>query len=167
MPTSYLIRRLVENGKELLVDIPVDDRNRLQPDLPSLKGQDSTLEAAIVLVARDSAADFLEAAEGPTRPNRPWNFPVRNMLVFRYLCAKVWDLDKNKGLAILPYHDVDRILKAILETKDFEFFEKAASQTEGRMSSSFFYWAAGMIKAGSLAMMDIEKGLVAAILRYP
>ncbi|KAK4682446.1 hypothetical protein QC764_116434 [Podospora pseudoanserina] len=145
MPTSYLIRRLVENGKELLVDIPVDDRNRLQPDLPSLKGQDSTLEAAIVLVARDSAADFWEAAEGPT----------------------VWDLDKNKGLAILPYHDVDRILKAILETKDFEFFEKAASQTEGRMSSSFFYWAAGMIKAGSLAMMDIEKGPVAAILRYP
>lgn len=66
MPTSYLIRRLVENGKEL-VEIPVDDRNRLQPDLPSLKGQDSTLEAAIVLVARDSAADFLmEAAEGPT-----------------------------------------------------------------------------------------------------
>lgn len=100
------------------------------------------------------------------RPNSPWNFPVRNMLVFRDLCAKVWDLDKNKGLAILPHHDVDRILKAILETKDFEFFEKAASQTEGRMSSSFFYWVAGMVKAGSLAMKDIEKGLVAAILTY-
>ncbi|KAK0671453.1 hypothetical protein QBC41DRAFT_219425, partial [Cercophora samala] len=191
-PPSYLVRRLIENGNELLVDIPVDDRNRLQPDFPPLNNSDSTFEAAIVLVARDSVADFLmEAGDGPSiltnryhleqktvqklacwyidtkkPPNRPWNFPVRNMPVFRDICAKVWDLDKNKGLAILPHHYVDRILKAILEAKDFEFFEKAAAQTWGRVSSSFFYWLAGMVKLGNLTVKDIEKGVTATISTY-
>ncbi|KAK4174193.1 hypothetical protein QBC36DRAFT_358085, partial [Triangularia setosa] len=186
-PPSYIARPLIENGKELFVDISVDDRNKLQSELPLLRRSDSIFEAAIVLVPQESVADFLmETGPSPAMlanrynleqkrvqkladwyigtkktPNGHWNLPVRNMSVFQDVCARVWSLDESKGLAIFPHHYVDWILKVILEAKDFGFFEKAASRTWGRVPSSFFYWAARMIKTGHLTMKGIEKGIIA------
>ncbi|KAK4197178.1 hypothetical protein QBC40DRAFT_286118 [Triangularia verruculosa] len=185
---SFLVRSLLDSSKVIVTDVPVDDRNWVQSSLPSLNPSADTFETAIVLVPRDSTADFLiEMAEGPAMVTSqyhleqktvqklacwyietlPYSDGPRYLPVFREILTKVWELNEAKGLAVLSHYHVDLILKAILKMNDFEFFEKAASKTFGRVPSDFFYWVAMMVNTGKLNMKDVEKGIVAAISTYP
>jgi hypothetical protein len=61
---------------------------------------------------------------------------------------------------VLPGRVVERILRALVLAKDWEFLEKAASRLGGCPPLSFFYWILNRVKAGSLLLRDIEKGYV-------
>jgi hypothetical protein len=61
---------------------------------------------------------------------------------------------------VLPGRVVERILRALVLAKDWEFLENAASRLGGCPPLSFFYWILDRVKAGSLLLRDIEKGYV-------
>lgn len=183
-PASYLIDELLDsNGFALLYDIPVKDSNWLQSHLSPLDLRNPIhSEIALVLIPRDSVADFLirgtDAAPVPLTSTyclerrglqvivdyytKAAAAPRGEQLVpiFRDVCTKAWSLDQTTGLAIFPHAVVERILKEILRARDFYFFEQAAAKVGGRVPSSFFRWLAGEIQAGRLAAKDIEKGYV-------
>ncbi|KAK4103015.1 hypothetical protein N658DRAFT_297858 [Parathielavia hyrcaniae] len=75
--------------------------------------------------------------------------------------ARIWHLDENKGLAILPNHLVDSLLRAVVDAQDWEFFEQVTSRLGGCPPVDFFMWMAEQLVSGD---SQIETGLLAAAL---
>lgn len=83
----------------------------------------------------------------------------RNRLlpVFKELCVKIWQLDEQKGLAVLSQLTIQNILKAVVKTEDWSFLEEAASHLGDRTPIGFFTWVADQLVSGSLSFAKLEK----------
>ncbi|KAK4226207.1 hypothetical protein QBC38DRAFT_456527 [Podospora fimiseda] len=175
----YLSRSILDrDGHALIHDIPVEHSNWLQSYLRPLTPRDGTLlEVAIVLVPRDSVADFLipgakSALQLTSIVEHYINAAAaqggkRVLPVLKDICTKAWSLDQTLGLAIFPHSVVGKILKGFVLAQDFEFFEQAAAKVEGRLLSSFFRWMAEEIRTGRVATRNVEKGILAAVSTFP
>lgn len=150
----------------------------------------------MLLVPRDSVVDFLmQYAEPPIdragqRSRRKWDVQVvveyftarvlqpmhseRLLPVFRELCARVWELDKAKGLGVFPDSVVLEILRALSFAQDWVFFAEAVSHLGTCPSFSFFGPAMKNVESAqrragdaiSLVARNIEKGYVFLDIRH-
>jgi hypothetical protein len=84
--------------------------------------------------------------------------------VFKELCARAWEIDLARGLAILPQSTVENVLKTVLQAREWAFFEQVVDHIGGTLPIGFFQWARTEVKEGRLAIRDIQKGYVRAML---
>ncbi|KAK3991274.1 hypothetical protein QBC44DRAFT_380050 [Cladorrhinum sp. PSN332] len=189
-PASYLIRKLLDRkGQALLHDVPLVHSNWLQSYLRPLTPRDPTLfEVAIVLIPRDSVADFLipgakfsvqltssyclERAELQVVVEHYIEAVAaqggeRVLPILKDVCIKAWSLDQTLDLAIFPHAVVEKIIKGVVLARDFAFFEQVAAKVGGRLPSSFFRWVAEEIQTGRIAANDVERGILAAVSTFP
>ena len=83
----------------------------------------------------------------------------RNRLlpVFKELCVKIWQLDEQKGLAVLSEITIQNILKAVVKAEDWSFLEEAASHLGDRTPIGFFTWVADQLVSESLSFAKLER----------
>ncbi|KAL2147160.1 hypothetical protein VTI28DRAFT_590 [Corynascus sepedonium] len=182
---DYLVRSLVDfrKGQELISYFPVNDNNLLQTEVPSVKAPASGCDTAIMLIPRDSLADYLiQYANVPAKSALcPAQIRIlegliktiicllaepnsRNRLlpVFKELCVRIWQLDEQKGLAVLSEITIQNILKAVVKAEDWSFLEEAASHLGDRTPIGFFTWVADQLVSESLSFAKLERSLLVA-----
>ncbi|KAK4236409.1 hypothetical protein C8A03DRAFT_35684 [Achaetomium macrosporum] len=186
---SFLTRSLIDlQGREIASDIPVDDQNWVQAELPSLTAlapdceAGSGCEMAVLLVPRDSVVDFLmQCIDAPAALSN--RYPLlaqginglieyfgaqmalpessdRMLPVFKEFCARLWQFGGAKGLSFLPRDAIENLLKAVIHTKDWAFVELAACRLGPSPPFPFFIWVVQEVDCGRLGLVEIEKSVV-------
>lgn len=132
-----------------------------------------------MLVPRDSLVDFvMQYAEASDTSSTPFFHETSRVVwfvkcfiariseqaigeqflpVLRELCARIWQLDQARGLALLPKSVVLSLLKAVTRAQDLKFLEQATSRLGGCPPLKFFEWIFQKVASGGLQLPAIEK----------
>ncbi|AEO65521.1 uncharacterized protein THITE_2112607 [Thermothielavioides terrestris NRRL 8126] len=186
-PEDYLVSSLVDlQGNEVVSYIVVDEQNWVQARFgASTSRAAGYLDAAVVLLPRDSVVDFLlRWTEAPAAMPGRDSLEMREVQglvqyfaariletdrrdhrllpIFKELCVRVWQLDEAKGLALLPGSVVQTVLQAVLHAQDWPFFEQVASRLGGQPPVPFLQWVVQEVDSGRLPLQPIQKGYAPA-----
>ncbi|KAJ4384358.1 hypothetical protein N0V85_008382 [Neurospora sp. IMI 360204] len=194
---SYVIEDLVDlQGRTYAKFVPVDEKNwtKKTTDHRKPKLLPGYCDAALVLVPRDTVADFLwETIEANGPPTAKYNFsqsPLRTLVEnYKTLCSgstedhdRYWPIfsnilrractwDNEKGLGFMPGEFVEGILKACISAKDWDLFTFAAGFTGFTFRKlpyephPFVKWARSEITEARATFQDIQEGLATKLVK--
>ncbi|KAK1779519.1 hypothetical protein QBC45DRAFT_135786 [Copromyces sp. CBS 386.78] len=187
---SYVTEDLIDTqGRTYAKFVPVDENDWTKKTTEHWKPKllPGYCDAALVLVPRDTVADFLwetiEANGPPTAKYNVTQTPLRTLLEnYKTRCAedhdRYWPIfsnilrractwDSEKGLGFMPGEFVEGLLKACISAKDWDLFTFAAGFTGFTFRKMpydprpFVKWARTEVTEGRAAFQDIQQGILA------
>ncbi|KAK3955661.1 hypothetical protein QBC32DRAFT_321452 [Pseudoneurospora amorphoporcata] len=187
---SYVTEDLIDTqGRTYAKFVPVDENDWTKKTTEHWKPKllPGYCDAALVLVPRDTVADFLwetiEANGPPTAKYNATQTPLRTLLEnYKIRCAqdhdRYWPIfsnilrractwDSEKGLGFMPGEFVEGLLKACISAKDWDLFTFAAGFTGFTFRKMpydprpFVKWARTEVTEGRATFQDIQQGILA------
>ncbi|KAK3362505.1 hypothetical protein B0T25DRAFT_7755 [Lasiosphaeria hispida] len=188
---GFFVKKLVDlYGHVLLRDIPIGGGSFIPSALPPIQeAPPNFFETALIVVPRDTVADFLmNAAEASYALTSPYCLEAQTVPsiiayyadrlaepenrervrpVFLDVCDRACQMDPAKGLAALTPTLVETIFASLVRAGDWEIFRQLAPHSHGSIPTPVFELARAEIKAGRVAFRNIEQVILASILSLP